>query len=89
MRFPQSILKKNENQKLCILENRTVKIDAKVSIQEYSPRRLKLNMICIKYLSAKEYERLKLSLWKKFEYNRDAYTESKGEFIKKYLFYKL
>mgnify|MGYP000963635263 CR=1 FL=1 len=33
---------------------------------------------------AKEYERLKLSLWKKFEHNRDAYTESKGEFIKKY-----
>ena len=30
------------------------------------------------------YERLKLSLWKKFEHNRDAYTESKGEFIKKY-----
>ena len=33
---------------------------------------------------AKEYEKLKLSLWKKFEHNRDAYTESKEEFIKKY-----
>ena len=33
---------------------------------------------------AKEYEKLKLSLWKKYEHNRDAYTESKGEFIKKY-----
>ena len=33
---------------------------------------------------AKEYEKLKLSLWEKFEHNRDAYTESKGEFIKKY-----
>lgn len=32
----------------------------------------------------KEYETLKLSLWKKFEHNRDGYTEAKGEFIKKY-----
>lgn len=33
---------------------------------------------------AKDYENLKLSLWKKFEHNRDKYTESKGDFIKKY-----
>lgn len=33
---------------------------------------------------AKEYELLKLSLWKKFEYNRDGYTEAKCGFIKKY-----
>ncbi|HPG92335.1 MAG TPA: GrpB family protein [Clostridia bacterium] len=33
---------------------------------------------------AKEYEQLKLKLWKKFEHNRNAYTESKTEFIKKY-----
>lgn len=33
---------------------------------------------------AKEYESLKLSLWKKFEHNRDAYTNSKTDFIKKY-----
>ena len=33
---------------------------------------------------AKEYEQLKLDLWKKFEFNRDAYTEAKTEFIKKY-----
>ena len=33
---------------------------------------------------AEEYEKLKLSFWKKFEHNRDAYTESKEEFIKKY-----
>lgn len=32
--------------------------------------------------AAKEYEKLKLNLWKKFEHNRDAYTESKTEFIK-------
>ena len=30
---------------------------------------------------AKQYEELKLSLWKKFEHNRDAYTESKTKFI--------
>lgn len=30
---------------------------------------------------AKEYEKLKCSLWKKYEHNRDAYTEAKGEFI--------
>ncbi len=33
---------------------------------------------------AKEYETLKLSLWKKFEHNRDGYTDAKTEFIKKY-----
>jgi len=31
---------------------------------------------------AKEYENLKLGLWKKFEYNRDSYTDSKTDFIK-------
>ena len=33
---------------------------------------------------AKEYERLKLSLWRKFEHNRDGYTDSKTDFIKEY-----
>lgn len=33
---------------------------------------------------AKEYETLKLSLWKKFEHNRDGYTDAKTDFIKKY-----
>lgn len=33
---------------------------------------------------AKEYEKLKLSLWKKYEHNRDAYTEAKSEFVSKY-----
>ncbi len=33
---------------------------------------------------AKEYEKLKLKLWKRFEHNRDGYTEAKSEFIKKY-----
>lgn len=33
---------------------------------------------------AKEYEKLKLLLWKKYEYNRDGYTDAKTEFIKKY-----
>ncbi len=33
---------------------------------------------------AKEYESLKLALWKKYEYNRDAYTEAKANFVKKY-----
>ena len=33
---------------------------------------------------AKEYETLKLMLWKKFEHDRDGYTEAKGEFIAKY-----
>jgi len=33
---------------------------------------------------AKEYEELKLRLWKEFEYNRDAYTEEKTEFVKKH-----
>lgn len=31
---------------------------------------------------AKEYEKLKLSLWKKFEHNRDAYTDAKADFIR-------
>ena len=33
---------------------------------------------------AKDYEKLKLSLWKQYEYNRDAYTEAKTDFIKNY-----
>ena len=34
--------------------------------------------------TACEYEKLKLHLWKKFEHNRDGYTDAKGEFIRKY-----
>ncbi len=33
---------------------------------------------------ASQYEKLKLSLWKKFEHNRDGYTDAKSEFIKIY-----
>ena len=33
---------------------------------------------------AKEYEILKLKLWKKFEHDRDGYTEAKSEFVAKY-----
>lgn len=33
---------------------------------------------------AKEYERLKLSLWKEYEHDRDGYTTRKTEFVKKY-----
>ena len=30
---------------------------------------------------AKEYENLKISLWKLYEHNRDRYTNAKGNFI--------
>lgn len=30
---------------------------------------------------ANQYEELKLSLWKKYEHNRDSYTSAKGAFI--------
>ncbi len=33
---------------------------------------------------AKEYEKLKLSLWKPFEHDRDGYTERKTDFVRKY-----
>ena len=33
---------------------------------------------------AKDYEKLKRSLWKQYEHNRDAYTEAKTDFIKNY-----
>ncbi len=33
---------------------------------------------------AKDYEKLKLSLWKQYEHNRDDYTEAKTDFIKNY-----
>lgn len=33
---------------------------------------------------AKEYESLKLYLWKQFEHNSDGYTEAKGEFVRRY-----
>lgn len=35
-------------------------------------------------LVAQKYEKLKLDMWKQYEFNRDAYTESKTDFIKKY-----
>lgn len=31
---------------------------------------------------AKQYEALKLRLWKQYKYERDAYTDAKGDFIK-------
>lgn len=33
---------------------------------------------------AKEYEQLKLNLWKQYEHNRDAYTQAKSDFIEKW-----
>lgn len=33
---------------------------------------------------AEEYEKLKISLWKKYEHNRDAYTNAKRAFVEKY-----
>ena len=33
---------------------------------------------------AKEYEALKLELWKRYEHNRDAYTNAKTDFIRKW-----
>lgn len=37
-----------------------------------------------KSLLAKEYEDLKLELWKQYEHDRDGYTEAKTDFIKTY-----
>ena len=34
--------------------------------------------------TAKEYESLKRKLWKRYEHNRDAYTDAKTEFIRKW-----
>lgn len=34
--------------------------------------------------AAREYEKLKLSLWKKYEHDRDGYTGAKTEFVEKY-----
>lgn len=34
--------------------------------------------------AAKEYETLKLGLWKQYEHDRDAYTDSKDGFVRKY-----
>lgn len=33
---------------------------------------------------AAEYERLKLYIWEKYKYDRDAYTLHKGDFVKRY-----
>lgn len=33
---------------------------------------------------AREYEKMKLTLWKKFEHDRDGYTAAKTEFVRKY-----
>lgn len=33
---------------------------------------------------AKEYEQLKLDLWKQYEHDRDGYTKAKSEFVKKW-----
>ena len=34
---------------------------------------------------AQAYQELKLSLWKQFEHNRDAYTDAKTDFINHYV----
>ena len=34
--------------------------------------------------AAKEYEKLKLKLWKEYEHNRDGYTNAKTELVKKH-----
>ena len=34
--------------------------------------------------AAREYEKMKLTLWKKFEHNRDGYTHAKTGFVQKY-----
>lgn len=33
---------------------------------------------------AREYETLKLGLWKRFEHNRDGYTQAKTDFVQRY-----
>ncbi len=33
---------------------------------------------------AGQYEEMKLKLWKEYEYNRDAYTDAKTEFVRKW-----
>lgn len=33
---------------------------------------------------AGEYEKMKLSLWKKYEFDRDNYTDAKSDFVKKH-----
>lgn len=33
---------------------------------------------------AGQYEKMKLALWKKYEHNRDGYTNAKSDFVKKY-----
>ena len=33
---------------------------------------------------AKAYEQLKLGLWKRYEHDRDGYTDAKGDFIRKW-----
>lgn len=34
---------------------------------------------------AQAYQKIKLSLWKEFEHDRNGYTEAKSDFIKKYI----
>ena len=45
---------------------------------------LKQTNNCMKQGSRREYETLKLKLWKDYEHNRDAYTEAKTEFVRKW-----
>ena len=33
---------------------------------------------------ARQYERLKLSLWREFEHDRDGYTAAKTQFVRHY-----
>lgn len=34
--------------------------------------------------TAKEYERLKIDLWRRYEHDRDAYTSHKSDFVRRY-----
>ena len=33
---------------------------------------------------AGQYEKMKIKLWREYEHNRDAYTEAKTEFVRKW-----
>ena len=84
---------------ICMAENNNrIDFNKGYNLQGYAERVFHLHLryagdndeICFRdYLNthpdtAREYEKLKLGLWKKYEHDRDGYTAAKSEFVQKY-----
>ena len=74
-----------ENNWLCMSQStRRISLNKGYTEQGFAEKVFHLHIRVENHNVAKEYEHLKLNLWKKFEHDRDGYTDAKCKFIKRY-----